>query len=169
MEQSAASLGVNPDSWKPIAFLNNAHYAQLTAANMLEDTLDASERPVTVPISRDEPCTSPSSSLLELAIEGSGVYRMDITNSNLWTSVACCAHVALEPSTKRRRDGLERALAKTRSELERVVSREEELGKSEVALSHRLWEVQETRRRESALAEQLRGAVRVTEEALGQI
>jgi hypothetical protein len=39
VEQSAASLGVNPDSWKPIAFLNNAHYAQLTAANMLDDTL----------------------------------------------------------------------------------------------------------------------------------
>ncbi len=39
VEQSAASLGVNPDSWKPISFLNNAHYAQLTAANMLDDNL----------------------------------------------------------------------------------------------------------------------------------
>ena len=28
-EQSAASLGVNPTAWKPIAFLNNAHYSQL--------------------------------------------------------------------------------------------------------------------------------------------
>ena len=39
VEQSAASLGVNPDSWKPIAFLNNAHYTALTSANMLDDTL----------------------------------------------------------------------------------------------------------------------------------
>jgi len=28
-EQSAASLGVSPTAWKPIAFLNNAHYSQL--------------------------------------------------------------------------------------------------------------------------------------------
>lgn len=38
-EQSAASLGVSPTSWKPIAFLNNAHYSQLITANMLDDGL----------------------------------------------------------------------------------------------------------------------------------
>lgn len=38
-EQSAASLGVNPTSWKPISFLNNAHYTQLMKANMLDDSL----------------------------------------------------------------------------------------------------------------------------------
>lgn len=39
VEQSAASLGVNPADWKPIAFLNNAHYNQLISANMLDDDL----------------------------------------------------------------------------------------------------------------------------------
>ena len=38
-EQSAASLGVSPTAWKPISFLNNAHYAQLIKANMLDDSL----------------------------------------------------------------------------------------------------------------------------------
>lgn len=38
-EQSAASLGVAPNSWKPIGFLNSAHYKQLIAANMLDDDL----------------------------------------------------------------------------------------------------------------------------------
>lgn len=31
-EQSAASLGVSPTAWKPISFLNNAHYQQLIKA-----------------------------------------------------------------------------------------------------------------------------------------
>lgn len=39
VEQSAASLGVNPTAWKPISFLNNAHYEQLIKANMLDDNL----------------------------------------------------------------------------------------------------------------------------------
>lgn len=39
VEQSAASLGVDPQSWKPISFLNNAHYNQLISANMLDDSL----------------------------------------------------------------------------------------------------------------------------------
>lgn len=38
-EQSAASLGVSPTSWKPISFLNNKHYEQLIASNMLDDDL----------------------------------------------------------------------------------------------------------------------------------
>lgn len=39
VEQSVASLGVAPDEWKPISFLNNGHYKQLRAANMLDDNL----------------------------------------------------------------------------------------------------------------------------------
>ena len=39
VEQSAASLGVTPNEWKPISFLNTAHYKQLINANMLDDTL----------------------------------------------------------------------------------------------------------------------------------
>jgi|TARA_B110000967_G_scaffold148744_1_gene152418 hypothetical protein len=39
VEQSAANLGVNPSSYKPIAFLNNGHYNQLIQANMLDDNL----------------------------------------------------------------------------------------------------------------------------------
>tara|TARA_B110001450_G_C17527969_1_gene443412 strand:- start:477 stop:791 length:315 start_codon:yes stop_codon:yes gene_type:complete len=38
-EQSAASLGVDPSSWKPISFLNNKHYDALVKANMLDDDL----------------------------------------------------------------------------------------------------------------------------------
>lgn len=34
-EQSAASLGVNPNEFRPIQFMNNAHYANLKANNML--------------------------------------------------------------------------------------------------------------------------------------
>ena len=39
VEQSAASLGVHPDAWKPIAFMNNAHHASLLKANALDETL----------------------------------------------------------------------------------------------------------------------------------
>ena len=39
VEQSAANLGVDPSSYKPIAFLNNGHYNQLKQANMLDDNL----------------------------------------------------------------------------------------------------------------------------------
>ena len=38
-EQSAASLGVNPNEWKPISFMNNGHYEQLRANNMLDGDL----------------------------------------------------------------------------------------------------------------------------------
>jgi len=38
-EQSAASLGVSPSSWKPISFLNNKHYDALIKANALDDSL----------------------------------------------------------------------------------------------------------------------------------
>lgn len=38
-EQSAASLGVSPDAWAPIQFLNHGHYKQLVQSNMLSDDL----------------------------------------------------------------------------------------------------------------------------------
>ncbi len=34
-EQAAASLGVSPESWRPISFMNNLHHTQLLAANAL--------------------------------------------------------------------------------------------------------------------------------------
>ena len=39
VEQSAASLGVHPDAWKPIAFMNNAHHESLLKANALDENL----------------------------------------------------------------------------------------------------------------------------------
>lgn len=38
-EKSAASLGVHPESWKPIGFLNNAHYDTLIKSNALDGDL----------------------------------------------------------------------------------------------------------------------------------
>jgi hypothetical protein len=38
-EQAAGSLGVHPQAWKPIKFMNNAHYEQLIASNSLDDNL----------------------------------------------------------------------------------------------------------------------------------
>jgi len=39
VEKAAGSLGVHPDSWKPIKFMNNAHYDQLMKANAIDDSL----------------------------------------------------------------------------------------------------------------------------------
>ena len=39
VEKSAASLGVHPNSWRPIGFLNNAHFGALLANNQLDDDL----------------------------------------------------------------------------------------------------------------------------------
>lgn len=39
VEQSAASLGVHPDAWKPISFMNEAHYKTLVSSNALDATL----------------------------------------------------------------------------------------------------------------------------------
>ena len=39
VEQSAASLGVHPEAWKPISFMNEAHYKTLMANNALDATL----------------------------------------------------------------------------------------------------------------------------------
>ena len=38
-EKSAASLGVHPEAWKPIKFMNNAHYDTLVKSNALEPNL----------------------------------------------------------------------------------------------------------------------------------
>ena len=38
-EQAAASLGVDPNAYKPIAFMNNQHYDSLIRANALDDQL----------------------------------------------------------------------------------------------------------------------------------
>lgn len=38
-EKSAASLGVDPSSWKPIAFMNHAHYDTLLKNNALDGEL----------------------------------------------------------------------------------------------------------------------------------
>lgn len=38
-EQAAASLGVHPDAWKPIGFMNAQHYDNLIKANALDDNL----------------------------------------------------------------------------------------------------------------------------------
>ena len=38
-EKSAASLGVNPEHWRPIGFLNTAHYETLLKSNALDESL----------------------------------------------------------------------------------------------------------------------------------
>lgn len=38
-EKSAASIGVSPDAWKPISFMNNAHYGELLRNNALDGRL----------------------------------------------------------------------------------------------------------------------------------
>ena len=38
-EKSAASIGVAPDAWKPISFMNEAHYTELLKKNALDSRL----------------------------------------------------------------------------------------------------------------------------------
>lgn len=38
-EQAAGSLGVHPEAYKPIKFMNDAHYDLLKKSNSLDDTL----------------------------------------------------------------------------------------------------------------------------------
>lgn len=38
-EQAAGSLGVHPEAWRPIKFMNNAHYDQLVKSNAIDDSL----------------------------------------------------------------------------------------------------------------------------------
>lgn len=38
-EKSAASLGVDPEAWKPIGFMNSAHYDTLLKTNAIDTDL----------------------------------------------------------------------------------------------------------------------------------
>ena len=38
-EKSAASIGVAPDSWKPISWMNEGHYGELLRSNALDGRL----------------------------------------------------------------------------------------------------------------------------------
>lgn len=38
-EIAAASLGVEPETWKPLSFMNASHYTTLIKSNALSDTL----------------------------------------------------------------------------------------------------------------------------------
>lgn len=38
-ERNAATIGVAPDAWKPISFMNNAHYGELLRNNALSGRL----------------------------------------------------------------------------------------------------------------------------------
>lgn len=38
-EVAAASLGVDPDAWKPLSFMNTSHYESLIKNNALSDQL----------------------------------------------------------------------------------------------------------------------------------
>ena len=38
-EKSAASLGVHPEAWKPIAFMNTVHYDTLLKSNAIDESL----------------------------------------------------------------------------------------------------------------------------------
>lgn len=39
VEKSAASIGVAPDAWKPIAWINEGHYGELLRSNSLDGRL----------------------------------------------------------------------------------------------------------------------------------
>jgi|TARA_B100001121_G_scaffold98935_1_gene87540 hypothetical protein len=39
VEKSAGSIGVSPDAWKPIGFLNEGHYGELLRKNALDGRL----------------------------------------------------------------------------------------------------------------------------------
>ena len=39
IEQQAGSLGVHPEAWKPISFMNNSHYDTLIKSNSLDHDL----------------------------------------------------------------------------------------------------------------------------------
>lgn len=39
VERSAATIGAQPDAWKPIGFMNNAHYGTLLKKNALDGRL----------------------------------------------------------------------------------------------------------------------------------
>ena len=65
-EKSAATIGVSPDEWKPIGWINEAHYGELLKNNVLagrltqQATCDDPNDPPTIPQrSPNEPPTNP--------------------------------------------------------------------------------------------------------------
>ena len=38
-EKSAATIGVSPDAWKPISWMNEAHYGELLKSNVISGRL----------------------------------------------------------------------------------------------------------------------------------
>jgi len=40
VDKAAKSLGVDSEAWKPIKFMNNAHYKHLVASNALDENLN---------------------------------------------------------------------------------------------------------------------------------
>ena len=76
------------------------------------------------------------------------------------------AHVEHEPTAERQVSVLRVQLANRKEELAQLASQEAELAISEETLARRLWEVQETRRRNQAMAAQIEQAAAELEEAL---
>ena len=76
------------------------------------------------------------------------------------------AHVEHEPTAERQVSVLRVQLANRKEELAQLASQEAELAISEETLARRPWEVQETRRRNQAMAAQIEQAAAELEEAL---
>ena len=107
-----------------------------------------------------------NASPIEMAVPGSGVYAMEVRNSNFLTAVSFWAKVEHEPTAERNRSALKAELSTRKQELHLVEQQEAELELSEAALAQRLWEVQETRRRHQAVRSQLIAAVEHLEHTL---
>lgn len=105
---------------------------------------------------------------IELAVPGSGVYALELRNTNFLSLVAFSAKVEHEPVAERHRVAMLQELSARRLELERVAQQEAELLQSEEALARRLWEVQETRRRHQVIQQQLSEEVASVELALAK-
>jgi hypothetical protein len=100
-------------------------------------------------------------------VRGSGVYTLQLTNTNVLTRLSFSARAHHEPLACRRHQALRAELAARRAELATLDRQVAELEKSEEALALRLWEVQETRRRHAAVRGQLVDAVQAAASALG--
>ena len=91
---------------------------------------------------------------------------MHIKNTNLMTQVTFSAKVEHEPASSRQRTVMANTVASRKAELSKLHAQDKGLEKAEANLAKRLWEVQETRRRIGAMANQLEEAVKEAEEAL---
>ena len=85
---------------------------------------------------------------------------------SLLTPRAATWQVEHEPTATRERNELRSQLASRRAELRQLEAHDAELATSEATLSQRLWEVQETRRRQKAMHAQLSEAVAELEREL---